>query len=52
MILKARKKGLRVYVLCTCGKVFETVVVNLELYIYSDFLYTLSRVVVKCLDVH
>ena len=28
----------------------ETVVVNLELYIYSDFLYILSRVV-KCLDV-
>ena len=33
--------------LCTCGKVFETVVVNVELYIYSDFLYTLFRCSLK-----
>ena len=47
--LKVRKKGRWLYVLCICGKVFETDVIDLELDSYSDFLYTLSRVV-TCLN--
>lgn len=35
---------------CAYGKVFVTMVVNLELFLYSDFLYALS-IVVTGLDV-
>lgn len=47
---KLRKKGRRLHVLCAYEKVFITMVVNLELFLYSDFLYTLS-IVVTGLDV-